>query len=270
MFCIEKWPSVLQFEVSRQAQMARVIPPHVRGKAVALYGGVVRVGAVGGPILGGLISQAAGQGAVFAVEAVALALAALSTVFVGSKAAQQADDSKQNPKKKKKNVDIRPAPTMLQTLQEHSSRFLTAGVAASLLTLVRMSRAVAVPMIGAEIGLSTLQIGACMSVSSAIEAPLFIPVGWAYDRFGRKPVIIPGIAVVSAAWVSKSDEFCIKTEEKFVLKTRNFVFKMMNRAGGAVDGLDAAWDVLSRRTAGYWQRHPVGREHADLPGLCTR
>ena len=55
-------------------------------------------------------------------------------------------------------------------------------------------------MIGSEIGLNPLQIGTCLSVASAIEAPLFIPAGWAYDRFGRKPVVVPGTATVAAAW----------------------------------------------------------------------
>ena len=41
-----------------------------------------------------------------------------------------------------------------------------------------------------------------LSVASAIEAPLFIPAGWAYDHFGRKPVIIPGTVIVAAAWAA--------------------------------------------------------------------
>ena len=199
------------WEVSRQAQMAAAIPMHVRGKAVALYGGVVRIAAVGGPAVGGLITQSAGQTSVFLLEAVALIVAAASSRFVSKKTLQSSSGGvdttggtaglrHKNAKRSKKL--LKPNPTLSETLREHWNRFLTAGVASALLSVVRASRTVALPMIGVEIGLTPLQIGACLSVASAIEAPLFIPAGWAYDRFGRKPVIIPGTVAVAAAWAA--------------------------------------------------------------------
>ena len=199
------------WEVSRQAQMAAAIPLHVRGKAVALYGGVVRVAAVGGPAVGGLITHSAGQTSVFLLEAVALVVAAASSRFLPKKTAQSSSgrgDSTagaaggRRKNDKRSNKLSKPNPTLSETLREHLSRFLSAGVASALLSVVRASRTVALPMIGVEIGLTPLQIGTCLSAASAIEAPLFIPAGWAYDRFGRKPVIIPGTIAVAAAWAA--------------------------------------------------------------------
>jgi MFS family permease len=199
------------WEVSRQQLMAAAIPPHVRGKAVALFGGVVRVAAVGGPALGGFLTQSAGQTSVFLLEGIALGVAAVSSRFVPKKFNRSGGGSSdstivagvQTCKKRPKKMPKR-TPTLSDTLREHLSRFLTAGVASALLSTVRGSRAVALPMVGAEIGLTPLQIGTCLSVASAVEAPLFIPAGWAYDHFGRKPVIIPGTAIVAAAWAAFS------------------------------------------------------------------
>jgi MFS family permease len=199
------------WEVSRQQLMATAIPPHVRGKAVALFGGVVRVAAVGGPALGGLLTHSAGQTSVFLFQGIALGFAAVSSRFApktsnhssGGDSNGGAMPRRQKSQKRSKKMSKR-TPTLSDTLREHLSRFLTAGVASALLSIVRGSRAVALPMIGAEIGMTPLQIGTCLSAASAIEAPLFIPAGWAYDRFGRKPVIIPGTAIVAAAWAALS------------------------------------------------------------------
>lgn len=198
------------WEVSRQAQMAAAIPRHVRGKAVALFGGVVRVAAVGGPAIGGILTQRTGQVPLFLLQAVALGLAAASSRFVPKRACRYGssgddttgDRAERAPKQQRRSKLLKQGPTLSETLREHLSRFLTAGVASALLSIVRGSRAVALPLIGAEIRLTPLQIGACLSVASAIEAPLFIPAGWAYDHFGRKPVIIPGTAIVAAAWAA--------------------------------------------------------------------
>ena len=63
------------------------------------------------------------------------------------------------------------APSMFQTLLEHHARFLTAGVASALLSIVRHARSIALPLVGQEIGLSTTQIGACLSAAlQVVEA----------------------------------------------------------------------------------------------------
>ena len=187
------------WEVGRQAQIQRAVPAHVRGKAVALYGGVVRVAAVGGPMLGGLLQQRLGTPAVFATEAGLVLLAAAAAL--GFMPAHKKPPAATGKKKRRQGKEPR-APSMFQTLLEHHARFLTAGVASALLSIVRHARSIALPLVGQEIGLSATQIGACLSAAMAIEAPMFIPAGWAYDRFGRKPVVVPGAAIIAMAWAA--------------------------------------------------------------------
>jgi MFS family permease len=187
------------WEVARQAQIQRAIPPHVRGKAVALYCGLVRIAAVGGPVVGGLLGQAAGLPAVFAAEALVLALAAAAALrFVDPH--KRGSPSERTGMTKTEGKEAERQLSMLETLRTEYPRFLTAGVASSLLSVVRGARAVALPLLGSEIGMSRAEIGACLSVAMAIETPMFIPVGWAYDRFGRKPVVVPAALVIAAAW----------------------------------------------------------------------
>lgn len=67
--------------ISRHAYVAEAIPAAQRGQALSTFGGINRLGLFGGPAIGGVLADAAGINATFALSAglsgVALALSAL-------------------------------------------------------------------------------------------------------------------------------------------------------------------------------------------------
>jgi len=151
---------------------------HERGRALAILGGIMRVGALIGPAGGALAAQRFGYEPVFlATGAAAVAGLVLVTIFT---------------------KNIRPqfatAPR-LQGLAEMvracAHVFATAGLAGLALQLMRAARQLLLPLFGYVLGLDVGTIGLIVSMSALIDVSLFYPVGVIMDRRGRKWVGVP-------------------------------------------------------------------------------
>ncbi|MBM4429931.1 MAG: MFS transporter [Chloroflexi bacterium] len=58
------------------------------------------------------------------------------------------------------------------------------------------------PVYGRQIGASTVEIGLFFSAFSLMTVPMRPLIGWAVDRFGRRPFFVLGLAGYAATWVS--------------------------------------------------------------------
>src|SRR5205823_521430 len=50
-----------------------------------------------------------------------------------------------------------------------------------------------------EVGLSAAKVGELISISGLVGLVIAYPNGWAVDRWGRKPTLIPGLVLLAAA-----------------------------------------------------------------------
>lgn len=157
-------------ELSRQQQ---------RGRIIALFGGITRIGQFVGPALGGLMAVKLGIRSPFSLFALLCLLAVTSTViFV-------------------KRSDLKPSikrghSQLFGVLQNHYGIFLSAGAGMIFAQMIRAGRQVIIPLYGSDIlGLNVAAIGLIMSISSAIDMSLFIPAGFIMDKWGRKYAIVP-------------------------------------------------------------------------------
>lgn len=173
--------------ISRHAFIAGAVPTRHRGKALSLYGGVGRIAAIIGPILGGVLAEYVDIRAPFYVQAV---IAVMTGIFVLYAMKRSGGD----------NIDPQGHRNVVasigSTLVLHRKDFMTAGLVAVILQFIRAAREFLIPVWGDEMGLKTDQIGYVASVSYAVDSTMFPIVGWTMDRFGRKYVGVPALLIM--------------------------------------------------------------------------
>jgi MFS family permease len=177
------------WSISRHTYIADTVPIQHRGQALSLFGGMARLGTFIGPIIGGYVGEHIGLGAPFFIQS-AFAFVTLGLVF-----ALMRDAPEQERVKATRNVYAR----IGQTVAGHRHAFLTAGVAAMALQLVRNARQVIIPLWGSEIGLGAGEIGLAIGIAAAVDMAFFYPAGLLMDRFGRKFAMVPSLLIISGA-----------------------------------------------------------------------
>ena len=175
--------------ISRHAFIARNVPVKNRGRALSMFGGLGRIATILGPLLGGLFGEFFGLQSPFYLQAGVAAATLLVVLFtLESSASGGAGRAR--------------AHTQLgRTIVEYRHEFATAGLAAIALQLLRSSRQLLVPLWGDHIGLDKAEIGYVISISSAIDAVMFIPAGYVMDRWGRKWTGAPSMVILAVSLV---------------------------------------------------------------------
>jgi MFS family permease len=177
------------WSISRHTYIADTVPIQHRGRALSLFGGMGRLGTFIGPIIGGYVGEHLGLSAPFFVQS------AFALVTIGLVVALMRDAPEQARVKATRNVYARIA----RTVGENRHAFMTAGVAAMALQLVRNARQVMIPLWGASIGLGAGDIGLAIGIAALVDMAFFYPAGLLMDRFGRKFAMVPSLLIISGA-----------------------------------------------------------------------
>ena len=166
--------------LGRQSYLAAACAVHERGRAIAVLGGLMRVGALSGPLAAGLIAESFGFPVALGVSA---ALCAAAAVFVTAPA---------RPLDHEHGPPTEPAPVRLQKLlSEHGGSYLRAGFASISLQLMRSARAILLPLVGHSLGLDVVTIALVATLAALADLLLFLPAGMVMDRYGRKWSAVP-------------------------------------------------------------------------------
>jgi len=176
------------FGVSRHAYIAENAMINVRGRAVALFGGINRIGRFSGPALGGMIGAAFSLRVPFLFTGILMSIALILVfMFVPRKPATQKRDQK----------SLHDYTQGLWSTAKQQYRILTTvGLGQLFAQMVRTGRDVLIPLYGADVlDLSVSQIGWISTIASAIDMLLFYPVGVIMDRWGRKFAIVPSFVI---------------------------------------------------------------------------
>ena len=169
------------WNLSRHAYLAEVTASHQRGRAIALFGGVNRIGVFAGPVLGGLLAANFGLRSpflVFALLGVVTAVLAFSFVERG------------------KNKIAQSKHHVFEMLSEHRRVFAVAGTAQLGAQMIRAARRIVIPLYASSVlGLGVESIGFIMSAAAFVDMSLFYVAGSIMDRFGRKFAIVPCFSI---------------------------------------------------------------------------
>jgi len=172
------------WSVARHTYLTVGVSNQQRGGAIALFGGIFRIGVFAGPYAGGVLGAAFGLRAPFIVYSVLGLTALLLPAFFANQALPA-----QLPRKRGINGKIG---QMAALWRRESRTFSTAGVGLFLAALIRGGRRVIIPLYAANIiGLDVQQIGLILSISSFLDMLMFYPAGVIMDNVGRKFAYVP-------------------------------------------------------------------------------
>jgi MFS family permease len=176
--------------LSRHAFITQSATLETRGRSIAVFGGINRIGMFAGPAVGGLVATAASTSASFllagAMGLLAFVAAAMFIPRTGGPAVVLVGGGR-------KRWDL-----VLKTLRTNSSDLIAAAVAQLFAQMIRQGRQLLIPLVGVGvIGLNPAEVGIVMTASAVLDMSMFIPAGILMDRFGRKFASVPSFAVMA-------------------------------------------------------------------------
>lgn len=177
------------FSLARQKYLTEAVPVILRARALSTLGGVNRIGIFIGPFIGAAVMQFAGITGAYWVGVVAMAAAAALSVTIPDLVARPAPDD---------GVPV-PQATLRSVAVSHAGVFLSVGLGVLLLSALRASRQVVIPLWAEHLGMDATQASLIYGLSGAIDMLVFYPAGKLMDRKGRQWVAIPSTLIMGTA-----------------------------------------------------------------------
>ncbi len=172
--------------ISRHAYIAESIPVRERGKALSTFGGLQRLGTLGGPAVGGILIEILGARTSFLASGLMAAIAFGVAVALIPETATL------------RNLSTRHRwLTVRRTVVDNRRDLAAAAAAQTFAMMIRAGRMLLVPLYGySYLGLSGGQVGAILTVASIFDVAMSIPAGLTMDRLGRKASMVPSFAIM--------------------------------------------------------------------------
>lgn len=177
------------FGLARQKYLTEAVPVTFRARALSTLGGVNRIGVFIGPFLGAAVMQFSGIGGAYWVGVVAMVAAALLSLTIPDlELAETRDGGAPGPE-----------PTLRSVAVSHAGVFLSVGVGILLLSALRSSRQVVIPLWADHLGMDATSASLIYGLSGAIDMLVFYPAGKLMDRKGRQFVAVPSTLIMGTA-----------------------------------------------------------------------
>ncbi len=173
------------FGLARLSWMTEHVPIAIRARALSVLGGMFRAGSFVGP------SLAAGVIALFSVQAVyylpliLCGLAATILLFV-----RGSEDVAKNSSSFKDTFAV---------ARREGKKLATLGVASSILSALRGTRMIGLPLIAVALTIPTEQASLIIGIAGALDFAMFYLSGQIMDHFGRSFAAVPTLAGLGLA-----------------------------------------------------------------------
>jgi MFS family permease len=187
--CLMVGMSQAVYNLARQSWMTEAVPVIYRARALSTLGGVMRIGMFIGPFLGAAAVHAFGLAAAFGVGIAGVLGAAAIGARVPDLPAPPIAPG-QAP---------RAAPTIASTLRDHRRVFLTLGIGVLLVSAVRSSRQVVIPLWADHLALGPAVASLVYGLAGGIDMLVFYPAGKLMDHKGRRWVAVPSMLIMGTA-----------------------------------------------------------------------
>ncbi|WP_157001460.1 MFS transporter [Agromyces laixinhei] len=208
------------FGLARHAFLTSYVPVRFRARALSTLGGVFRAGWAAGPFVAAAIIAWTGSsesviwvlvGACFAVIGVLLLLPDPERVFGAARLARAASDVRSNAPT---DASGRPltageaeaaaesSPNVFRAIRENGGVLARVGTGIGLLSAIRVSRTVMLPLWSVSIDMPAEQAALVIGISGTIDFALFYASGQLMDRFGRLWSAIPGMLGMAAGHIA--------------------------------------------------------------------
>jgi MFS family permease len=177
------------YNLARQSYLTEMVPPLMRARALSTLGGTMRIGVFIGPFLGAVAAKLWGLSGPYLVSIAAI-LAATGFVY-------RVPDLELSEQHRHAAAQV----TTRGVVKKHWRLFATLGTGILLLSAIRQTRQVVIPLWASHIGLSPATTSLIFGIAGAIDAITFYPAGKVMDVRGRRWVAVPSVVVMGIAFV---------------------------------------------------------------------
>jgi MFS family permease len=177
------------YMLARQAYLTEMVPPAMRARALSTLGGTQRVGIFAGPFLAAGAEQLWGLPGAYYVSIAAIIAAGLIVVRV--------PDLEMSDSRRRASAQV----TSWGITKRYWRIFVTLGTGIVLLSAIRQTRQVVIPLWGAHIGLSPTDNSIIYGIAGALDALTFYPAGKVMDTYGRRWVAVPCVIVMGISFL---------------------------------------------------------------------
>lgn len=196
--------------LGRQSYLGGALPAAVRARGMTLFGGMMRIGQVVGPLLGAGVTALGHESWVFALFAV---LSGAATIMVAvfmvpgeGRRAPRASATGGGAAGRSRGASARADAPRRSAARSRLTRgvlarMLVVGLGITPLMMARVNRPTIVPLLGAVLGVDATTISIIFGVSAVLDIALVVPAGVLMDRFGRAAVAVPCSLIMGAGFV---------------------------------------------------------------------
>lgn len=176
------------YSLARQSYLTEMVPPHMRARALSTLGGTMRIGVFVGPFLGAAAMHFWGLPGAYYVSLVAIVAAGVIVYRV--------PELELSAERRAASATV----TTTGILKQYWRLFATLGLGVLLLSAIRQTRQIVIPLWATHLGLEPTSSSLIYGISGAIDALTFYPAGKVMDRFGRRWVAVPSTIVLGISF----------------------------------------------------------------------
>jgi MFS family permease len=177
------------YSLARQSYLTEMVPEHMRARALSTLGGTMRLGIFLGPFLGAGAMELWGLPGAYYVSLAATAGAGVIVYRV--------PDLEVSDQRKAAAAQV----TTRSVLRGYWRTFVTLGAGVLLLSAIRQTRQVVIPLWAAHIGLSPTASSIIYGIAGAIDVLTFYPAGKVMDVYGRRWVAVPSAIIMGISFL---------------------------------------------------------------------
>ncbi len=177
------------YSLARQSYLTEMVPGHMRARALSALGGTMRLGIFLGPFLGAGAMELWGLPGAYYVSLAATAGAGVIVYRV--------PDLELSDQRRAAAAQV----TTRSVLRGYWRTFVTLGAGVLLLSAIRQTRQVVIPLWATHIGLSPTASSVIYGVAGAIDVLTFYPAGKVMDVYGRRWVAVPSAIIMGISFL---------------------------------------------------------------------
>lgn len=176
--------------LARQTFLIEAVPPHMRARAMSTLGGMRRIGVFVGPFLGAGAMHVMGLPGAYWVGIVAIGASGVL--------AYRIPELESHPHGAAAAAE---SPKILEILGAHWKTYSTLGLGILLVSALRASRQIVIPLWANHLGISPAATSLIYGLVASIDMLAFYPSGKAMDQYGRFWVAVPSVLVMGLSMV---------------------------------------------------------------------
>ncbi len=176
------------FNLARQTFLIEAVPLSMRARALSTLAGSTRIGVFIGPFAGAALIHVIGLTGAYWIALLAMIGAGCVAMALPDLELRQAQGSTPPAK-----------PAIANIIRSHYKVFLTLGLGALLVSALRSSRQVVIPLWAAHLGLNPAAASVIYGLAAAIDMAVFYPAGKVMDQHGRLWVALPSTMLMGCA-----------------------------------------------------------------------